>query len=81
MVVLAVLLYCLVPSGCPIGHIVYLWTLTVAVTGFLTGPSGEIRTHGLMVPKVQNGVMVYHVLPHLLTAKPLCFQWFERFSI
>ena len=50
MVVLAVLLYCLVPSGCPIGHIVYLWTLTVAVTGFLTGPSGEIRTHGLMVP-------------------------------
>ena len=29
MVVLAVLLYCLVPSGCPIGHIVYLWTLTV----------------------------------------------------
>ena len=45
------------------------------------GPSGEIRTHGLMVPKVRNGVMVYHVLPHLLTAKPLCFQGFERFSI
>ena len=34
MVVLAVLLYCLVPSGCPIGHIVYLWTLTVEITGF-----------------------------------------------
>ena len=32
MVVLAVLLYCLVPSGCPIGHIVYLWTLTVENT-------------------------------------------------
>ena len=35
MVVLAVLLYCLVPSGCPIGHIVYLWTLTVIITSFL----------------------------------------------
>lgn len=34
MVILAVLLYCLVPSGCPIGHIVYLWTLTVAVLRF-----------------------------------------------
>ena len=34
MVVLAVLLYCLVPSGCPIGHIVYLWTLTVAASRF-----------------------------------------------
>ncbi len=34
MVILAVLLYCLVPSGCPIGHIVYLWTLTVEITGF-----------------------------------------------
>ena len=33
MVVLAVLLYCLVPSGCPIGHIVYLWTLTVRILG------------------------------------------------
>lgn len=33
MVVLAVLLYCLVPSGCPIGHIVYLWTLTVEISG------------------------------------------------
>ena len=35
MVVLAVLLYCLVPSGCPIGHIVYLWTLTVEITALL----------------------------------------------
>ena len=34
MVILAVLLYCLVPSGCPIGHIVYLWTLTVMVSRF-----------------------------------------------
>ena len=49
MVVLAVLLYCLVPSGCPIGHIVYLWTLTVAVSRFFCGAAGQIRTADLIL--------------------------------
>lgn len=45
MVVLAVLLYCLVPSGCPIGHIVYLWTLTVAVSRFFCVVCRQKRYH------------------------------------
>ena len=35
---------------CPIGHIVYLWTWTVAVTGLFFGPSDWNRTSGLLNP-------------------------------
>lgn len=45
MVVLAVLLYCLVPSGCPIGHIVYLWTLTVMVSRFFLFFKSNLKYH------------------------------------
>ena len=55
MVVLAVLLYCLVPSGCPIGHIVYLWTLTVEITALLVRlPGLEPGASGLGVDPIRH---------------------------
>ena len=69
MVVLAVLLYCLVPSGCPIGHIVYLWTLTVETTGFLLGAAGQIRTADLILTN------------HRRAFQPLLYKALRRFFV
>lgn len=63
MVVLAVLLYCLVPSGCPIGHIVYLWTLTVEITALLVRlPGLEPGASGLGDMFVELPAMSSHIL-------------------
>ena len=69
MVVLAVLLYCLVPSGCPIGHIVYLWTLTVAVSRFFCGAAGQIRTADLILTNCRRAF------------QPLLFKAFRQFFV
>ena len=58
MVVLAVLLYCLVPSGCPIGHIVYLWTLTVAVSRLFVELLGRFELPTSSLPSVPDNLFV-----------------------